>query len=347
MGSLVQKVQQRFIKVYERVRRLKKMQQCFTEEQVQQMLRESDAQVIDALLDELAHGCRVRGALPCPREDCEVSLHASTPPPPTPALKKKDGASPGEHGAAPRSRALRMDVASSYVQDHDEDAHFVHAEAGVVGVADGVSAFRKKGVDAGAFARALMENASAAAAKGSAPVCPYTLLLEAYGKAARSRTPGASTAVIVSLDGTTLRWAILGDSAFAVLRGGKVVHRSTPQQHDFNYPFQLRSKGRDRVADADVGVTPVEEGDVVVVGTDGLFDNVFDDELERVVGKGAETGLSPQSMADSIAGAACEMARRRLAHSPFSVESRRRGKKRFYGGKVDDITVVVAFITPV
>ncbi|KAK3155076.1 hypothetical protein QOZ80_2BG0198550 [Eleusine coracana subsp. coracana] len=149
---------------------------------------------------------------------------------------------------------------------HDEDAHFVHAEAGFISVADGV---------------------------------PQD----------RSRTTGSSTALIVSLHSTTLRSANLDDSAFVVLRGVKVVHRSTPQQHEFNCTFQLRSKGGDRVVDAEVGGAPVAEGDVVVVGTDNVF--------------GAEMVLSPQSMADSIAreGGAVAVQRREMEAI---------GKKQFY-----------------
>lgn len=54
------------------------------------------------------------------------------------------------------------------------------------------------------------------------------------------------------------------------------MHRSKPQQHRFNCPYQLSATGADRVADADVGGVPVMGGDVVVIGTDGLFDNVFE-----------------------------------------------------------------------
>ena len=56
---------------------------------------------------------------------------------------------------------------------------------------------------------------------------------------------------------------------------------------------------------------PVVDGDVVVIGTDGLFDNVLDVEL----------GLSPQNMADNIAGTACEMSFGWLAHSPSTPPS--------------------------
>ncbi|GJN21650.1 hypothetical protein PR202_gb09148 [Eleusine coracana subsp. coracana] len=257
--------------------------------------------------------------------------------------------------AAPRARALRMDLASCYIPDHDEDGHFVHPKSGFAGVADGVGGYREYGVDAAAFARALMTHARAGAnppvkrGRITAQVTPYNLLQRAYMKAARARTQRGSTAVIVSLHGSskTLRWACIGDSGFAVLRAGKMVHRSKAQQSCFNCPFQLCTFGGNRLADADVGEAPVAEGDVVVLGTDGLFDNVFDVELQRGVEKGRELGLSPQKMADKIAAAARKMAGNRRAPSPFSVESARSvqdGRKRHYGGKFDDITVVVGYI---
>ncbi|RCV07441.1 hypothetical protein SETIT_1G244800v2 [Setaria italica] len=211
------------------------------------------------------------------------------------------GARRGAAGSGPE------DAASCFIPHHDEDAFFCHPGAGVGGVADGVGAYRRKGVDAGAFARALIGNAFAEARRAfteggsGTPVCPYTLLRSAHEAAARSLTPGASTAVIVSLDGATLRWACVGDSGFAVLRGGRIVHRSKPHQHRFNCPYQLSATGADHVADADVGGVPVMGGDVG---------------LEQIVRKGTELGASPQNMADHIAGTAREVSFGWLAHPP-------------------------------
>ncbi|OEL20889.1 putative protein phosphatase 2C 23 [Dichanthelium oligosanthes] len=355
-----------------------------TEKPVVKMLQRVQ-RVRNALRDAL----RLRlGPLPCLRDDGEVSVPASASQrnkenedsdsvyakleggdhSPAALALKDGGDGPRELDAVPRAQALWMDMTSCYIPDHDEDAFFCHPGAGVVGVVDGVGGYRKRGVDAhlrnraffqpnlsfvGAFARALIANAFAEAKRafteGGAPVCPYTLLRSAHEEAARSLTPGASTAVIVSLDGATLRWACVSDSAFAVLRGGRIVHRSRPQEHRFNCPYQLSATGADRVADADVGGMPVVDGDVVVIGTDGLFDNVLDVELEHLVRKGTELGLSLQNMADNIAATACEISFGWLVHSPStsSTESWRNneeGAERFYGGKVDDITVVVAFI---
>ncbi|PAN07241.2 hypothetical protein PAHAL_1G318600 [Panicum hallii] len=363
MEKLERRMRQVLFKVDERVARISKMPVVKSKKMLRKLIEVDgrDSKKAEKPVVKLLQ--RVRRTLGKVDERVRSALPPRAPPVSTEEL---DGApAPSLEGggdrpreldvAVPRARALWMDMASCYIPDHDEDASFCHPGAGAAGVADGVGSYRRKGLDAGAFARTLIANAFAEAgrafAEGGTSVCPYTLLRGAYEAAARSLAPGASTAVIVSLDGATLKWACVGDSAFAVLRGGRIVRRSKPQQHHFNCPYQLSANGGDRVADADVGGMPVMDGDVVVIGTDGLFDNVFDVELEQLVRRGTELGLSSQNMADNIAGAACDMSFGWLAHSPStsssSTESWRndeKGAERFYGGKVDDITVVVAFI---
>nr|CAB3447316.1 unnamed protein product [Digitaria exilis] len=251
----------------------------------------------------------------------------------------------------PPNGCLRMVFDSCSIKDHGEDAHFGLAEAGVVGVADGVGSYRgHPGVDASAFARALMTNAHMevlTSMPGTTHVCPRALLERAHQRTVAAGTPSASTAVIVSLAGGALRWAYVGDSGFVVFRDGRVVRRSRPQQHRFNCPYQLSSKrdGVVAIALAEAGEVPAKDGDVVVVATDGLFDNVTDDELERIVRMGTALGFSPTNMAEVMAGFAFEAARCSYRDTPYSVMGRREGGKAFFtGGKPDDITVVVAYI---
>nr|XP_051204740.1 putative protein phosphatase 2C 23 [Lolium perenne] len=237
-----------------------------------------------------------------------------------------------------------MEWASCYLPDHDEDAHFGHDEAGVLGVADGVGSYRNRGVDAAAFSRGLMTSAfmHVLEIEPGMAVCPYTLLERAYDETVVSAESGASTAVILSLAGATLKWAYIGDSAFAVLRGGKIVHRSRAQQSHFNCPFQISAGGKGD--SADVGEIAVRHGDVLVVGTDGLFDNVFDADLERLVRMGTTLGFSPKNMADVVAGVAYEISMSGSTDSPYSSDSRKLRGDRRRGGKQDDITVLVAFL---
>lgn len=66
-----------------------------------------------------------------------------------------------------------------------------------------------------------------------------------------------------------------------VVRKGEIVHRSEEQQHYFNTPFQLSvpppGHGNvlsDSPESADTLSFPVKDGDVILVATDGVFDNV-------------------------------------------------------------------------
>ena len=95
---------------------------------------------------------------------------------------------------------------------------------------------------------------------------------------------GSSTACVLVLnrENSTVYTANIGDSGFMVVRKGEIVHKSEEQQHYFNTPFQLSlpPPGHDHnvLSDspdsADTLSFPVKEGDVILVATDGVFDNV-------------------------------------------------------------------------
>lgn len=59
------------------------------------------------------------------------------------------------------------------------------------------------------------------------------------------------------------------------------------QQHSFNCPFQLASQKRYPEAnspdDADVYEVSLLPGDILVLGSDGLFDNMWDSQLETII----------------------------------------------------------------
>ncbi|CAN6232567.1 unnamed protein product [Urochloa humidicola] len=309
----------------------------------QQTLLEINERIPDAL--RFAFGIRYRASpTPKPGEPDEIANFAA-------ALLPPRAPGDGDHGGAVPASAqrdeddedLRMEFASCYLKRHDEDAHFGHAETCVVGVADGVGGYRDLGVDASAFARELMRSAheEAVTAPPGTRVCPRTLLERAYERTA------ASTAVIVSLAGRFLRWAHVGDSGFAVFRDGRLLLRSRKQQSRFNCPLCLKAEdggGGGEIAGAEVGEAPAAAGDVVVVGTDGLFDNVSDDELERIVQMGVAMGFSPLNMAEVVAAFAHEAARCTYRDTPYSLEKRKQLGAASTRGKPDDITVVVAFI---
>lgn len=89
---------------------------------------------------------------------------------------------------------------------------------------------------------------------------------------------------------------------------------------------------------------PVAPGDAIVAGTDGLFDNLYNNEITAVVVHAIRAGFGPQVTAQKIAALARQRAQDKDRQTPFSTAAQDAGF-RYYGGKLDDITVVVSYIT--
>uniref|UniRef100_A0A804L6N5 Protein phosphatase n=1 Tax=Musa acuminata subsp. malaccensis TaxID=214687 RepID=A0A804L6N5_MUSAM len=197
--------------------------------------------------------------------------------------------------------------------------------------------------ETGQYSRALMSHASDAIeeeSKGS--IDPLRVLEKAY---LRTKAQGSSTACIIALTDQGIRAVNLGDSGFIVVRDGCTIFRSPVQQHDFNFTYQLESgNASDLPSAAQVFTFPVESGDVIVAGTDGLFDNLYNSDITAVVVHGIRAGLGPQVMAQKIAALARQRAQDKNRQTPFSTSAQEAGY-RYYGGKLDDITVVVSYIT--
>jgi len=230
-----------------------------------------------------------------------------------------------------------------------EDAMFASQSA--IGIADGVGAWSSMGIDAGLFARQLMNGARDAVEKDGM-FEPTEIIRTALD---RVTCPGTSTACIVLLcDSGSLEAANLGDSVFMVIDSSarSVLFKCPEQQHLFNYPFQLSADpatpSPDTPDDALRVKIPVEEGDLVVLASDGLWDNVYDSEILKACreelnldGKQKQVGkASAESrIAKKLARLAHKHARDMKRQSPFGVRARTHGK-RHAGGKMDDVTVV-------
>ncbi|XP_016491600.2 putative protein phosphatase 2C 55 [Nicotiana tabacum] len=245
---------------------------------------------------------------------------------------------------------LKMVAGSLYLpkenptKSRGEDAHFIHKLYQTIGVADGVGGWASKGVDAGIYARELMRNSLIAIdinePKGTA-VNPKRILQAAYKN---TNSEGSSTACIISLDSekNTLCAANVGDSGFFLIRNGRVIYKSPIQQRRFNCPYQLgNAKDNPRVAQEMEII--VEKDDVLVVGTDGLLDNMNESEIEELVQRGIDVKLKPKELASQIGNVALYNSFDRFADTPFGRAAEREWLSH-RGGKVDDITVIVACI---
>ncbi|KAB5588417.1 Protein phosphatase PTC7 [Ceratobasidium theobromae] len=252
-----------------------------------------------------------------------------------------------------------------------EDSYF-----DALGVADGVGgwAHHRVHADSARFARMLMHHCASEIATEALCVpdhSPRDILHLAYERTVASfratGTAGSSTALVAVLRDGELSVAHLGDCMLAVVRDGRFVVRSEDMQHSFNFPYQLgpHSSTTPR-ADAQLITEKVVPGDIVILASDGLGDNLWDDEVlaevERFVA-GARAGDveaeplgNPQVLGEALARRA-KRAAEGTKDVPFGVRGRAAGIQ-FMGGKTDgqshilyrlalipaDISVVVAVV---
>ena len=152
------------------------------------------------------------------------------------------------------------------------------------------------GFDASVFPRHLMKQCERIVKEGRFQVQrPTSILSGGYDAMYDLKQPivGSSTVCIVVLErlANTLYSANLGYSGCLVVRSCSIVHRTAMQQHFFNTPFQLamlpppvpgEAEGgilSDRVVDCSEERFQLQVGDIVMVATDGLFDNLADSHI--------------------------------------------------------------------
>lgn len=75
-----------------------------------------------------------------------------------------------------------------------------------------------------------------------------------------------------------------------------------------------------------------------------MFDNLYAKEIAAVVAEAVEEKLNPSDMAQKIAALARVRALDTKHPSPFSAAAQKAGYA-YYGGKLDDLTVVVSFVS--
>lgn len=265
-----------------------------------------------------------------------------------------------------------------------EDAFFIQDHA--MGVFDGVGGWSSVGIDAGLYSKELARLTALHIERDG----PATAVEALKTATMRNSAIGSSTACVVGLDAEHLIGVNLGDSGLVIIRRGDIVYRTNEQQHYFNCPFQV---GTDSIDTVEVGAPikfTLQQGDCIIMGTDGLWDNVFPKEVLQIVlshgvgtarstttstdssssprAESAEdskssaskeetdatsmvsdcaneerSGKNVQVIAEQLAEAACRVANDERGTSPFSVNARNAGHL-FLGGKVDDITILVALV---
>lgn len=79
------------------------------------------------------------------------------------------------------------------------------------------------------------------------------------------------------------------------------------------------------------------EGDLVIVGSDGVWDNLFDQEIESLIMKNQDV----KTLANRLSVAAFGRSSDQNYNSPFATKAVQNGMQ-YKGGKPDDISVITA-----
>ncbi|CAK9181656.1 unnamed protein product [Ilex paraguariensis] len=222
-----------------------------------------------------------------------------------------------------------------------EDAYFVECQSWF-GVADGVGQWSLEGINPGVYARELMANCEKIVS--SCISLQITNPEEVLNRSiAEAQSPGSSTILVAYFDGQVLDVVNIGDSGFIIIRDGAIYKISSPMLHEFNFPFQVQ-RGDDLSELVERYRIDLDEGDVIVAATDGLFDNLYPQEIASIVSKSLQLNLKHQEIAEVLARTAQEVGSSASARSPFADAAQAAGYVGYTGGKLDDVAVIVSLV---
>jgi protein phosphatase PTC7 len=229
-----------------------------------------------------------------------------------------------------------------------EDAFFAHRHG--LCVADGVGGYAQSGVDPAIFTREVAQGAMRFLDKH--PFSSALATLDAGFKSAKKFDGGCPVTLATIIGPNRASILNLGDCGIIVLRGGEILYRTTEQQHYFNCPYQLPSDLPTAGLRAELDL---RENDVFLAASDGVFDNVEDAAIvatvrEAVIARIEAKNGSPDGLqwackdaAEVVARKAAKIGMCKKTMSPFAIKAKACGYA-FAGGKLDDVTVVVAVV---
>eukprot|EP00842_Homolaphlyctis_polyrhiza_P006903 jgi/Hompol1/801/HPOL_005446-RA len=275
----------------------------------------------------------------------------------------------GARGQAKSKAPPRHDTTKYKSIQVGEDSYFCRPDA--MGVADGIGGWSDvPKANSALYALKLMHYAQLEFEKladstsaeysedAYSNVDPKEVLQRSYDQtnkdAASEGLMGSTTALIIVLRQNKLRVANLGDSRLMIVRDTKtLVFTNSEQQHSFNFPYQLGTPDPntppDKPSDAQSFEITVQEEDTIILASDGLYDNVYDSEIIRTAVRfwrpDSHDGFYLEVTSHALLARALETARDPYASNvPFRHRAQIEGVRTQGGGKLDDVTVIVAVI---
>jgi len=128
----------------------------------------------------------------------------------------------------------------------------------------------------------------------------------------------------------------LGDSRALVIRDGNFIFRTTEQQHWYDCPYQVGTNSVDTpLQDATSHIVKLRASDTILLVTDGLSDNLWDEEIraevsgpqppaKKAASSSSSSEVAPvkpgiQQLADSLCKRARAVGEDQYGESPYMV----------------------------
>jgi protein phosphatase PTC7 len=220
-----------------------------------------------------------------------------------------------------------------------EDAVFTKGRT--FGVMDGVSGADKlEGVPL--YSKTLVAELKESVGEEGLDIRQLSKLLSDAAETADQTATGASTAIVASIsENGFLRVLNVGDSTCIIIRNGKVAGKSREISHYFECPYQLSADSPDRPKDGTKWNVELLKGDIILMASDGVFDNISEDDVAEMVAAGPK----PTSViAKRVADKARKVSVNNNAETPYAKMAKRYGDPNYsegVGGKLDDVCCVV------
>lgn len=179
----------------------------------------------------------------------------------------------------------------------------------------------------------------------------------------KTRKEGSSTATVLGISGNFLEGVQVGNCNVMVIRDDKVVFKTESMEHSFGNPEKLLHGQFASSLGMPISVE-LQEYDIIIVASDGVWDNVYDNWIVRLVGsldndlddkasrtrkprssRNSET-YGMMSLARAIAQKAKDYSQDEEWESPYWQSAVENGedKHEYIGGREDHITVATAMV---
>eukprot|EP00816_Leptocylindrus_hargravesii_P009363 CAMPEP_0196819800 /NCGR_PEP_ID=MMETSP1362-20130617/72186_1 /TAXON_ID=163516 /ORGANISM="Leptocylindrus danicus, Strain CCMP1856" /LENGTH=514 /DNA_ID=CAMNT_0042198405 /DNA_START=223 /DNA_END=1767 /DNA_ORIENTATION=+ len=171
-----------------------------------------------------------------------------------------------------------------------------------------------------------------------------TAIMTEVAELADECATGASTALSASVgEDNKLRVLNVGDCKLVLLRNGAVAARTKDIVHYFDCPYQMGGESPDRPKDGTKLVTQVKKGDTIVMGSDGIFDNLSESRICEII---TENSWSPKLplVVKKIIDEARLISFDETAETPYAKEAKKNRYEEYMdglGGKLDDVSCIV------